>query len=59
MEKGKRILNYHIHLETLALQPVMQGNKILTRIIEQYQEFTIPRKPARILRRSCVFTKSY
>ena len=27
----------------------------MTRIIKQYQEFTIPRKPARILRKSCDF----
>lgn len=37
------------------LQPVIKGNKISTNVVERNGEFSVPRKPIHIVRKSCDF----
>lgn len=53
MKKQKRMTNYVISFDTFMLQPVNVDGVISTRVIERNCEFTIPKKPLHIVRKSC------
>ncbi len=53
MQTSRQALNYIVSFDTFILKPVLEDNRISTRIIERNGEFSIPRKPLHIVRKSC------
>lgn len=52
----KPLTNYVISFDTFMLQPVLVDNKtVATRVIERNREFTIPKKPIHIVKKSCSY----
>ncbi|MEK3935530.1 competence protein ComK [Sporosarcina sp. FSL W7-1349] len=49
----KQSANYVVSFDTFVLQPVKDGKKVGTRIIERYRETIVPRKPIHVVRSSC------
>ncbi|MDW0110783.1 competence protein ComK [Sporosarcina aquimarina] len=53
MHSRKSTVNYVINFDTLVLQPVKEGYKLSTRVIERHSEFTLPKKPLQIVKKTC------
>ncbi|KXH84120.1 competence protein ComK [Sporosarcina sp. HYO08] len=53
MERKPSFANYVITFDTFMLQPIRDGNKLSTRVIERNNDFILPRKPLHIVRKSC------
>ncbi|MFS0575570.1 competence protein ComK [Sporosarcina sp. 179-K 3D1 HS] len=49
----KSSANYVVSFDTFMLQPINDGKKVTTRIIERHRETIIPRKPIHVVRKSC------
>ena len=55
MVNSKSALNYLITFETFLLQPVIEGNKKSTLVIERNQDFILPVMPSYIVKKSCKY----
>jgi competence protein ComK len=53
LSKRKRTSSYIVSFDTFILQPVIDGTKISTHVIERNGDLSIPRKPIHIVRKSC------
>jgi competence protein ComK len=53
LTKRKRAGSYIVSFDTFMLQPVINGTKISTHVIERNGDLSIPRKPIHIVRKSC------
>lgn len=55
MEKESFTANYIVTFDTFLLQPIRVKDAVATHVIERSAEFTVPRKPIHIVRKSCLY----
>lgn len=53
MHSRKNTENYLINSDTFVLQPIREGYKLTTRVIERHTEFELPKKPIQIVKKTC------
>jgi competence protein ComK len=51
--KKNRSGKYIVSFDTFMLQPVIEGNRVSTHVIERSSEFGISRKPQHVVKNSC------
>ncbi|WJY26156.1 competence protein ComK [Sporosarcina trichiuri] len=53
MHSQQQFGNYLINSDTFVLQPIHADFKTTTRVIERHTEFSLPKKPIQIVRKTC------